>query len=204
MSAALVPIAVGFATAALAILVILNLTLARGARRADGAEGQDAKPSEAETAPTESAQIERQELGPESELELPSFQDLDQLRRLPGVRGVALWGPHGAVLRAEGELLETILPEAVKVLETLRHVGGAVGSGPWMSFKVEGLTGSIYGAKMHGVSLVVVTDPSAEANQIERHVYQATLHAPGQLAEDRPQVQDAAEADQEADEETSS
>ncbi|MHB1980650.1 MAG: hypothetical protein ACYCOS_02925 [Sulfobacillus sp.] len=183
MSAALVPIAVGFVAMAVAVLVILNLSLAAGARTVPEAAGDKAAETQEQPPVADDQQLERQESDQESELELPSFQDLDALRRLPGVRGVALWGVHGAVLRAEGELLETILPEAARVLETLRQAGGAVGSGPWMSFKVEGLTGSMYGARMHGVSLVVVTDPSAEASQIERQLYQTTLHAPAELAQ---------------------
>lgn len=202
MSAGLVPIAVGFAVMAIAILVILNLTLAAGAKPAQEAPSRTVPANQDQAPNAEGDQTQRQGSDRESDLELPSFQDLDLLRRLPGVRGVALWGAHGAVLRAEGELLETILPEAVQVLETLRHAGGAVGSGPWMSFKVEGLTGSIYGAKMHGVSLVVVTDPSAEATQIERHLYQATLHAPAELGEpSRPEA--SAKTDEAADREVS-
>ncbi len=183
MSAALVPIAVGFVAMAVSVLVILNLSLAAGARAVPDAAGETAAETQEQPPVAEDQQLKRQEPDQESGLDLPSFQDLDALRRLPGVRGVALWGAHGAVLRAEGELLETILPEAARVLDTLRQAGGAVGSGPWMSFKVEGLTGSIYGARMHGVSLVVVTDPSAEASQIERQLYQTTLHTPAELAQ---------------------
>ncbi len=183
MSAQFVPWAIGAAVFAVFVLVLLNLALAaRSGRQPPAAAPAADAPPEGQGVPTPQ-EPEAPEAEPAEALEVPSLPDLDRLRRLPGVRGVALWGAHGAVLRAEGELLGTILPEGRRLLETLRQAGASVGSGAWMSFRVEGLSGTIYGARMRQVSLVAVVDPSADPRQIERHLYEATLGVPPSLLE---------------------
>ncbi|MHB1505972.1 MAG: hypothetical protein ACYCVA_04680, partial [Sulfobacillus sp.] len=76
MSAALVPIAVGFVAMAVAVLVILNLSLAAGARTVPEAAGDKAAETQEQPPVADDQQLERQESDQESELELPSFQDL--------------------------------------------------------------------------------------------------------------------------------
>lgn len=181
MSAVVVPWAIAFSVFAVFVLVVLNVTLAaRGARREEPPQPPVAETNKPEQG-AGSLTGEPGEVDAEDGPAVPSLAALDCLRRLPGVRGVALWGAHGAVLQAEGDLLGTILPEASRLLETLHQAGAAIGTGPWMSFRVEGLGGTIYGAKMRGVSLVAVVDPSADSAQIERQLYQATLRAPIEL-----------------------
>ncbi len=183
MSAQFVPWAIGAAVFAIFVLVILNLTLAARSNRQPPAADPAAGGAAEHQAEPAAQGPEAQEAEPAEALAVPSLPDLDRLRRLPGVRGVALWGAHGAVLRAEGDLLGTILPEGRRLLETLRQAGASVGSGAWMSFRVEGLNGTIYGARMRQVSLVAVVDPSADPRQIERHLYEATLGVPASLLE---------------------
>ena len=61
MSAALVPIAVGFVAMAVSVLVILNLSLAAGARAVPDAAGETAAETQEQPPVAEDQQLKRQE-----------------------------------------------------------------------------------------------------------------------------------------------
>lgn len=106
--------------------------------------------------------------------------DLARLRAVPGVRGVALWGSGGALLLAEGELMERLLPEASGLMKSVTAAASGLGSGRWASFAVEGVDGTIQGVRVGGLSLVVVSGDDADRREVERFLLEAAAAAPRQ------------------------
>ncbi len=114
------------------------------------------------------------EAGPSGDLALGAVSpDLARLRAVDGVRGVALWGSEGALLLAEGELMEPLLPEASALMRSVTSAASGLGSGRWASFAVEGVDGTIQGVRVGGLSLVVVTSAGADRAEVERLLLEA-------------------------------
>jgi hypothetical protein len=110
---------------------------------------------------------------PDRLLPLQAFQQLRALRAEPGVKGLAFWGPSGALVLAEGEEVTTFLPEASRLLDFVRHGADSVGGDAWLRFVVEGVGGTVIGFRSRDHQLVVAATVDADLKAVEAAMYRA-------------------------------
>jgi|GEM_PF-6710176 len=156
--------------------VLLSREAAREPAHTPGAgEARDTAPDRVES-PPEVAEPRLPEANPSGDIALGALSpDLARLRAVDGVRGVALWGSEGALLLAEGELMEPLLPEAAALMRSVIRAASGLGSGRWASFAVEGVDGAIQGVRVGGLSLVVVASAAADRKEVERLLHEAAI-----------------------------